>query len=193
MDLHHSWARWFLPKRLRTIMIVNLAVAILMGVVMAARPAIARNGSAIANMMLLLLAVSILGAILTLPMAVVQMYLYPKKRGLWYTWENAPKHPAGLDDGVPRHVRYPRSAEATWLRSHWQRVLSVKTPRTRLFENAPARESVSRAALLLTVAHQMEASGKKDAARECYRQIIDRFAATPEAHEAARRMDGTVP
>jgi hypothetical protein len=193
MHSRRNWAGWFLPKRLRTIMIVNLAVAVLMGILMPARPAIARNGSVIANTILLLLGASVIGAVLTVPMVLVQMYLYPKKRGLWHVWENGPNRRSGVDGGLPAHVRYPRSPEATSLRSHWQRVLSAKTPRTQLFEAAPATESVSRAALLLTVAQQMETSGKKEAARTCFRQIIDRFAATPEAHEAARRIDALVP
>jgi hypothetical protein len=189
MQLSRQRARSFLPQRLRTIMIANLGVAMLMGILMPMRGAFATNASLIANTILLLLSVSIIGAVLTVPMILVQMYLYPKNLGLWYSWQHGPRRREYAGGDAPAHVRYPRSAEAASLRAEWKRVLSEKKTRTRLFEGAPVAGSVSRAALLMTVAARLEESGKREAARTCYRQIIDRFGAAPEAPEAARRIE----
>jgi hypothetical protein len=192
MQVSPHWASWLLMKRIRTIMIVNVAVAVLMGILAPMRRAISWNGSLIAELILFLLVVSAVGAIITVPLVLVQIYLYPKKHGLWYAWEKR-SHGQVRDVGqLPAHLRYPPSPEMASLRTHWQRTLSRKTTRTRLFEGMAATESVSRAALLLTVAENMDRSGKKEAARTCYRQIIDRFAATPEAQEAERRIEAIV-
>jgi hypothetical protein len=189
MNASPRQAMWLFPRRLRTIMIVNVVVAVFMVTLIWLNGGAGGRGSLIMSTIMLLLALSVIGAIITLPMVLVQMYLYPKKHGLWYAWENRSQR--GLDAGpqVPAHILYPRSAAAAALRSQWERLLSTKTVRTRLFEGGPATDSVSRAALLLTVAEQMEQAGKKEAARTCYRQIIDRFGATREAEEAAQRVD----
>ena len=43
-------------------------------------------------------------------------------------------------------------------------------------------------ALLLNVAVKLEGSGKREAAETCYRQIVERFAGSPPAREAAQRL-----
>jgi hypothetical protein len=193
MEVSRHWSSWLLPKRLRTIMIVTVVVAVLMGILIPLRPAIARNASSVAGTIVYLLVVSPIGAIVIALPVLVQMYLYPKKQGLWYAWKTRSQRPARSGVQFPAHVRYPRSPETALLRSQWQRVLSQRTPRTRLFEGVRSTDAVSRAALMLTVGARLEAAGKKEAARTCYEQIIDRFANTLEAHEAAARIEALAP
>jgi hypothetical protein len=135
------------------------------------------------------LVVSILTIVIVVPLVLVQLYLYPRKQGVWYQWKHGARRPARDSGVLPAHRRYPGSAADFALRTSWEKTMSKQASRTRLFEAESAAESVSRPAILLTVAGRLERSGKKAAARTCYRQILERFGETKEAGNAELRLD----
>ncbi len=107
-----SWAgiRWLIPSRLRTFMIVNLVVAIVMGVLVPMRPVIAKYSSGLAYLSLVLLSFSVAAILVVGPWALVQAYLYPKKCGVWYAWRNGTKRPETRIEIGARAPRAPTLA-----------------------------------------------------------------------------------
>ena len=91
-----------MPRRLRTIMIVNVVVAVFMVILTWLNAGVGGRGNLIASTILLLLALSAIGAIITVPMVLVQIYLYPKNHGLWYAWENRSERGLYASTQVPR-------------------------------------------------------------------------------------------
>ena len=96
-----------IPKRIRTYLIGNILIAVLLVVFMAMR----------ASIVSLLFIV----ALMVLPFALVEIYLYPKKKGIWYDFKRGPRHPAP-DFAPPRGELIRRKSEA--LRRAWQLVKS---------------------------------------------------------------------
>jgi hypothetical protein len=177
-----------LPQRLRTYLIVNVVIAILMGIVLAVRTELRTGRYLLIDVGLILLFSSALAALTFGQLALVEIYLYRKRKGMWYDWKNGPRrqHPDRVSD--PHEV-------AHWKNEARRARLSRQDPppadgrdRTRLFEAADPTEKVSRASLLLKIADKLERSGKREAAEECYRQIVQRFADSPEAAHAAQRL-----
>ena len=123
---------------------------------------------------------AVVGILVCWPLVVVETYLYRKKKGVYYQWKEAPQRPPR--DLVPRHRirRYAQTAEAE--------TAQKSRARTRLFESSSATAPVSRASLLLTVGDELAEAGKNEAAQKCYRQILERFAGTPEAEQASRHL-----
>jgi hypothetical protein len=181
-----TWFRLVIPSRLSTLMKVNLAVAIVMAVLLALRGSLSPQLTALING--LLIAATVLFVIAIGPVILVQAYLYPRHCGVWYAWRTGKRRPRRESPETPAHLEHPPTREALSLRSHFQRILATKRPRTQLFEDVVPSDAPSRAAIMLNVADQLELAGKKDGARTCYRQIVERFPGSPAAHEATERL-----
>ncbi len=150
--------------RIKDLMILNAVVAIAFALSMA----LGVGG---------LVVLSFLTLVMIAPLVWVEIYLYRKKHGFWYHWQN------------PRKPR-PRYERPTDLEPYFPKVPAQDEPtrqraRTRLFETKSPSERVSRASILLTVASQFEASGRMDAAATVYHQILERFPDADEARNAA--------
>jgi hypothetical protein len=181
-----TWMRIVIPSRLRTFMVVNCVVAILMSTLVLMRGSISPQMMwVIQSLVAIALSLFLIGIG---PVIMVQAYLYPKQCGVWYAWRHRKDRPRRDSDPTPAHLRHPPTLEALSLRSRFQRVLATKRARTRLFEEAAPTYAPTRAALMLNVADELELAGKKDSARTCYRQIVERFAGSPAAIEAAARL-----
>jgi hypothetical protein len=177
-----------IPKRIRTYLIANIVIAVLMLVVMAVRTDLRTGRHLVLDVALVIMLSSFLAALVVAPLTLVEVYLYRRKKGVWYNLKQGPRRPP------PDFVAQPgelarRKSEA--LRARLARgedsILSYED-RTALFESDSGDEPISRATLLLTVAIKLEGAGKREAAETCYRQIVDRFAGSPPAHEAAQRL-----
>jgi hypothetical protein len=178
------------PRSIRTYLTVNLALAVLMAIVMAVRSELRSGRFLFIDIFLIIFYALVLALLAVGPFALIEIYLYRKKKGVWYEWKNG-----------TRRQPHELSANAAELQ-HWKseafraRLARGALPsqsginRTRLFEPNDAADPVSRAALLLTVAAKLERSGKREAADRCYLQITQRFAGSPQAQEAARRLSG---
>ncbi len=177
-----------IPKRIRTYLIVNVVFAMVMVGVMAVRTDLRTGRQLIFNVVLILLFSSLFAVLAGLPMALVEIYLYRKRKGIWYDFNNKPRRPAA-DFAADTGELARRKSEAIRGRlAHRELASPSHQNRTTLFERKSGDEPVSRGALLLNVAEKLEQSGKREAAETCYRQIIERFAQSPAAHEAARRL-----
>ncbi len=120
---------------------------------------------------------------MVLPIVLVEVYLYRHRHGIVYRWRHpVPRRPRFVPPVVPlaarRMANMPGAAEP----------LAERRPRTRLFESSDPSGVVSRASLLFDVATNLESTGKAIAAQQVYRQVIDRFADSPEASEARHRL-----
>jgi hypothetical protein len=119
---------------------------------------------------------------------VVELYLYRQKKGTWYEWRHR-RTRARRDRAVSADERRYWKSEAVRARlSERAEPQEDRRDRTRLFESNNAADTVSRAALLMTVADKFERSGKREAAERTYLQILQQFADSPQAREAARRV-----
>jgi hypothetical protein len=124
------------------------------------------------------------------PIILVEAYLYPKRKGFWYEW----RHGRRYRNRAERTARAPRpvpSPDVAALRRRYGTEWSARARvRSRLFQDTPCASTVSRAAILLTLAEKMEPSGRPDAAKECYRLILERFSDTQQARLAGVRLAG---
>jgi hypothetical protein len=133
-------------------------------------------------------AVLVLLAVIGLPLLWVEQYLYSKQKGFWYARQMgvSRRRPRPLAAQPPRE---PLSRELALLREAFgAKWLTRRRLQASLFGAAPRAEPVSRASLLLNVAENLERSGKREAARRCYRQIVQQFSDTEEARQAAERL-----
>jgi hypothetical protein len=168
---------------IKDLLIGNAVVAVAFGL------ALASSNSPDEALLLVVLVVMILG-----PLVWVETYLYRKKKGAWYRW----KHPRKLARGdlvtdEDRLLRYPRILDPDRSVLGAGEPGSNPRPRTRLFESSSPSEPVSRASLLLAVASKLEKSGRMDAAAMVYRQILQDFACTTPARDAAHRLGSVSP
>jgi hypothetical protein len=163
-----------IPTRIRTYLVVNIVIAVLLVVFMAMRASIA---------LLLFIA-----ALVVVPLVLVEVYLYPKKKGIWYDMKHGSRHRAPDFAAQPGEL-VRRKSEALKARvASGEEPIKSGEDRTTLFESSPGEGLVSRATLQLNVAATLERSGKREAAERSYRQIIERFADSPPAREAAQRL-----
>jgi hypothetical protein len=176
------------PKRIRTYLILNVASAFVLVIIMAVKPHLKSGRHLIADLMMLIAFAFFFATLVVLPLALVEIYLYRKKKGVWYDMKQGPRRPAPDFAALPDE-RVRRKNEA--LRARLARGVEPTTSpedRTTLFQSHLPDGSVSRAALLLNVAVKLEGSGKREAAERCYRQIVERFGGSPPAREAAERL-----
>jgi hypothetical protein len=178
-----------LPRRLRTYLIVNAVLAILMVVVTAVRNELRTGHFLFIDIGLILFYSSVLGAIIFGPLMLVETYLYRKQKGIWYEWKRGTRRPPRDFATNPDELRHWKSEAHRARLNRGDQPPARNRNRTRLFEANAQSDPVSRAALLLSVADKLELSGKREAARRCYRQIIQRFADSPQARDAARRLE----
>jgi hypothetical protein len=129
-----------------------------------------------------------LGSLFIGPFILVEAYLYRRKKGTWYEWKNQTRRRRGDHAISPEEQKHWKSEALRARLSQGSQPRADHGSRTRLFEDNNAGEAVSRAALLMTVADQFEQSGKREAADRCYVQITERFADSPQAREASRRL-----
>jgi hypothetical protein len=177
-----------IPKRIRTYLIANVVFALLMLVVMAARTDLRTGRHLVLNVVLIIVFSSFLAALVGVPLALVEIYLYRKKKGVWYDLKQGPRRPAPEFAALPGElVRRKREAFRARL-ARGEEPNTSHEDRTTLFESKPGDGPVSRAALQLKLAVELERSGKREAAERCYQQIIERFADSPPARQAAERL-----
>jgi hypothetical protein len=168
--------------RIKDLMILNAVLAISLGLSMALSNRIQNKLQILQALVAGVAALPFLILVIVGPFALVEIYLYRKKHGFWYHWQNPTK---------PR----PRYQRPTDLPPYFPPVPVQDEPsrqrsRTRLFEAKSSSKSVSRASILLTVASRFEASGRMDAAAKIYHQVLERFPNAAEAQDAAHRLQG---
>jgi hypothetical protein len=177
-----------LPQRIRTYLYVNLALAVLMAVVMAVRTGLGSGNFLFIHIFLVIFYASVLASLTLGPFALIEVYLYRQKKGVWHAWKNQPRLPRrGLEMSPAEREHWKSEAYRKRLARAGEPV-PIHHNRMRLFEPNDAGGSVSRPALLMTVADKLERSGKREAAERCYRQIAERFGDSPQAKEAGRRL-----
>jgi hypothetical protein len=177
-----------IPKRIRTYLIVNIVFAVFMVVVMAMRTDLRTGRNLVFNVVSLIAIASLVAALVALPLAIVEIYLYRMKKGVWYDLKQGQRRPAPDFADLPGEL-VRRKGEAFRARlARGEDLLTSHEDRTTLFESNAADGPVSRAALQLKLAVKLERSGKREAAERSYRQIIERFADSPPAREAAQRL-----
>jgi hypothetical protein len=170
--------------RIKDLMILNAVLAITLALSMALNNAISNKIKVIRALVAGLVALPFLMVVIVGPLALVEMYLYRKKKGTWYRMQNPAKprpRYQRLTDLPPFDPRMP-------VPSFLEEPPSQPQSRTRLFEASSASEPVSRASILLNVASRFEASGRMDAAAKVYHQILERFPNAAEARDAAHRL-----
>ncbi len=166
--------------RIKDLMILNAVLAMTLALSMALSQRIQNKLQILRALVSGLVAFPLLMLVIIGPLALVEMYLYRKKKGSWYRMQNPPKAP-------PRYQR-PTDLPPYYPRVPVQGELSNQTSRTRLFEASSPSEPVSRASILLAVASRFEASGRMDAAAKIYHQVLERFPNAAEAQDAAHRL-----
>jgi hypothetical protein len=169
--------------RIKDLLVGNAVIAVALGV------ALASSNSIDVAPVLCVLVMMIFG-----PLVWVETYLYRKKKGAWYRWKHPRKLPRrDLVTDEDRLLRYPRILDPGRSVLGAGEPGSNPRPRTRLFESSSPSEPVSRASLLLAVAGKLEKSGRMEAAATVYRQILQDFACTTPARDAAHRLGSVSP
>ena len=82
-----------LPQRLRTYLLVNGVIAILMGIVLAVRTELRSGRFFFIDIILVLAFSSALAALTFGQFALVEIYLYRKRKGVWYDWKTRFRRP----------------------------------------------------------------------------------------------------
>ena len=162
-------------------MIVNVLVALAMLLFLSFKKQIITSAYLLVDIAQMVLVLALIGIVVTMPLMLVEFYLYRRKKGVLFQWTAAPPRPPRQFVTRHRYRRSPRTSEAG--------AVDKKRVRSRLFESRSATDPVSRAALLLTVGDKLAEAGKKEAAQRCYRQILERFGDAPEAQEALRHLE----
>ena len=176
------------PQRIRTYLICNLALAVLMAVVLAVRTELRSGHFLIIDIFLIIFYAVVLASGTVGPFALIEIYLYRQKKGIWYEWKNQTRRPPRDQATSAAQLQHWKSEAHRVRLAQGSEPARSQSNRTRLFEPNDATDPVSRAALLMIVADKLERSGKREAAERCYVQITERFADSPEACEAARRL-----
>jgi hypothetical protein len=187
-DQDKADAMYVFPKHIRTYLIFNLSLAVLMAVVIAVRTELRTGRFLVIDLLLLALSWTVLSSIVFGPFAVVEIYLYRRKKGVWYEWKNRTGHRRREREISSEERRYWKSEAYRARLSHGGQTRGDDRKRSRLFPDTNLADGVSRAALLMTVADNFDQSSKKEAAERYYQQIIQQFADSPQAQEAGRRL-----
>jgi hypothetical protein len=180
-----------LPQRIRTYLYVNMALAVLMAVVMAVRTELRSGRFLFIDIFLIIFYASVLASLAVGPFALIEIYLYRQKKGVWYGWKHQSRLPRQNLDMSPAERHYWKSEAYRTRMARAGEPVQSRRDRTRLFEPNDAADPVSRPALLMTIADKLEREGKREAAERCYLQITERFGDSPQADEAGRRLSAT--
>ncbi len=153
--------RSLMPTRIRTILIINVVLAV--GFTVA--QALVKNPAALR----IIVPIILIWVLLVAPFMLVQGYLYSKKRGWWY---NVRRGPDNAPSSEPRADRGPykrtRPTDGDVPEESLDRASG-------LFGTPDGTGRVSRASLLKNVAKQLEAEGKSQAASRCHDLIDERY------------------
>jgi hypothetical protein len=162
--------------RIKDLMILNAVLAIVLaaGIALKSFAALTTIGFVVA-------------VFVVLPLAWVEIYLYSKQKGTWYRLRHPrPRRPRYVPPmNIPPYrgpAPFPGAGESVAGEP------PLLPPRTRLFESGDPSDPVSRASILLKVASRLETAGRIGAAVRTYEQILREFGGTPEAQDAARRL-----
>ncbi len=151
------------PSKIRTILIINVVLAVAFTVVQAMwNDGILRQFT---------LALAFIVAVMIAPAVLVQNYLYGKKKGWWYRLRNPDEFQTRLATANDAWRPYPRTRPTDGEVA----APTTQNPRTSLFGELPPGGVVSRASILESVAVRLEAEGKKDAAKRCHDLIKERY------------------
>jgi hypothetical protein len=175
------------PRRIRSYLTFNLVIAVIMAIVMAVRAELKTGHFLLVDFLLFAFYSVVLSSLFFGPLGIVELYLYRQKKGVWYEWKNRTRH-SRRDRAIDLEERRHWKNEAVRTRlSRGDLLEDGTTDRTGLFASGTA-DAVSRPALLMTVADRFEREGKREAAERCYLQITQRFANSPQAAVATRRL-----
>jgi hypothetical protein len=176
------------PRRIRSYLTVNLALAVLMAIVMAVRSELKGGRFLVIDYLLFCFYILTLAVIFFGPLGVVESYLYSQKKGTWYAWKHR-TNSRRRDRARNLEERRAWKNEAIRARLFRGDVFHDNSAnRQRLFASSTPADATSRPAILMTVAERFEREGKREAAERCYLTITERFADSPQAVEAARRL-----
>jgi hypothetical protein len=184
-------AKSIFPQRIRTYLTLNISLAVMMALVMAVRAELKAGRFLVIDYLLFCFYTLMLCVIFFAPLGVVENYLYHRKKGVLYAWKNRTNN-RGRERTRMLEERTHWKSEA--VRARWSRgdrAADGRTNRTGLLATRNVADGVSRASLLMTVADGFEQAGKREAAARCYQQITQRFADSPQAAEAARRLSSS--
>src|ERR1700677_480583 len=81
------------PKRIRTYLTFNLVLAVLMAVVMAVRAELRTGRFLLVDIFFIVFYSAVLASLFIGPFALIEIYLYRKKTGVWYEWKNQTRRP----------------------------------------------------------------------------------------------------
>jgi hypothetical protein len=176
------------PRHIRTYLTFNLVMAVLMAVVMVVRTELKSGKFLLIDYLLFSFYTLILAVIFFGPLGIVETYLYRQKKGVWYAWKTRTRNRRLDRERNLDERRYWKNAAVLARLSRSDKPEDEPRDRTSLFPTESSGDTVSRAALLMRVADRFERSGKREAADRCYLEISERFASSPEAAEAARRL-----
>ncbi len=176
------------PKHIRTYLTVNLALAVFMAVVMAVRAELRTGRHILIDGFLIIFYSTVLASLFFGPFAIVEIYLYRRKKGTWYEWKHQTRARRSDRSMSPDERWYWRSEAYRVRTALAPKLRAERRPRTQLFQEQDPVDAVSRPAILMTVADRFERSGKREAAERCYVQVVERFPDSPQAKEAARRL-----
>jgi len=157
-------------------------------VVLAVRPHLRTGRHLVYDVLFVLAFSSFFAALVVVPLAIVEIYLYRQKKGVWYELKQGPRRPPADFDALSGELDRRKNEAFRARLARGEEPNRNRKDRKALFESKPRDGPVSRAALLLNVAVKLEGSGKREAAETCYKQIVERFAGSPPALEAAQRL-----
>jgi hypothetical protein len=176
------------PRRIRSYLAVNLVLAVVMAIVMVVRAELKTGRFTVIDFLLFSFYSAVLTSLFFGPLGIVEIYLYHRKKGVWYEWKNRTRHPR-RDRALNQEERRYWKNEAVFARlCRGDAADDGSAIRSSLFASSTAADAASRPAILMTVAERFERAGKREAAERCYLTITERFAGSPQAAEAARRL-----
>ena len=76
------------PRRIRSYLTANLVLAIVMFIVLAVRTELKTGRFLVIDFLLLAFYSTVLAFLFFGPIAIVETYLYRRKKGVWYEWKN---------------------------------------------------------------------------------------------------------
>jgi hypothetical protein len=181
-------ATFLIPRHIRSYLTVNLVLAIVMTIVMVLRAQLKMSGFTVIDFLLFCFHSAVLTALFCVPAGLVESYLYRQKKGVLYEWRNRTRR-RHRDRAWNREERRYWKNEAVCARlGQGDAPDDGSVNRTGLFASGTAADASSRPAILMTLAERFEREGKRGAAERCYITITERFADSPQAMEAARRL-----
>lgn len=174
------------PRRIRSYLTLNLALAVVMAVVLAVRTELKTGRFVVIDFLLFAFYSAVLASLFAGPIAVVESYLYRRNKGVWYEWKNRTRRPRP-DRGLDLEERRYWKNEALRARlSQGDAARERPADQAGLVASGIRASAASRPAILLTLAGRFECSGKREAAARCYLQIVERFPNSPQAAAASR-------